>query len=70
MNRKWVNAMFLHQNPMRQRLWRIVDTDADSRLNNNRTAIDFAGHEVNRGPMFLDTRGERALVCMQTGKRR
>ena len=35
----------------------------------DRPAIDFAGDEVNRGPMFLNSRGERTLVRMQTGKR-
>src|SRR4051812_23974819 len=46
-DRLWIEAMFLDQNPLRQRVDRVVVSDRYGRLQDDRTAVQFVRDQMD-----------------------
>ncbi|MNH38766.1 hypothetical protein D3C79_998460 [compost metagenome] len=60
-----VNLVFLAVNPLRQTFWRVIQLYRYYCLYDQRSAVEFLGHEVHAAAMLLVTRLESALMGVQ-----
>jgi len=64
------NSIFLRENSLRKCFFVVIVADGDYRLQNDRSTINAAVDEVNRGAGYFHAVIERLALRMQPGKRR